>query len=163
MNHNELTGAAAALTDELRKAISELADVIRPLTNEELYVVVDPSTDNRDCHSIQTILTHVVHSGFGYTNYIEKHLGSDKQRPSKTQLNTAAEYIQQLQAMADYCANFFSQHPDITMEETDNSKKILTGWGQQYDVEQLMEHAIVHVLRHRRQVEQFVKKLRNTA
>jgi len=26
-------------------------------------------------------------------------------------------------------------------------------WGQRYDLEQLLEHAIVHVLRHRRQIE----------
>jgi hypothetical protein len=36
---------------------------------------------------------------------------------------------------------------------------LLTGWGQHYDIEQMMEHAIVHVLRHRRQVEKFVEKI----
>ena len=32
-------------------------------------------------------------------------------------------------------------------------------WRQQYDVEQLFEHAIVHVLRHRRQIERFIQKM----
>lgn len=38
------------------------------------------------------------------------------------------------------------------MEEFDQAKKINTKWGQQYDVEQMLEHAIVHILRHRRQI-----------
>lgn len=39
-------------------------------------------------------------------------------------------------------------------------KKILVRWGQLYDVEQLFEHAIVHILRHRRQIERFLLILR---
>jgi hypothetical protein len=29
-------------------------------------------------------------------------------------------------------------------------------WGTRYDVEQLLEHAVVHILRHRRQIEKFI-------
>ena len=42
------------------------------------------------------------------------------------------------------------------LEEPANDKKMLVSWGQLYDIEQLMEHAIVHILRHRRQVERFM-------
>ena len=35
---------------------------------------------------------------------------------------------------------------------------INAGWGPTYDVEQLLEHAIVHVLRHRRQIEKFMHR-----
>ena len=33
---------------------------------------------------------------------------------------------------------------------------IQTGWGQTFDVEQLLEHAVMHVHRHRRQIERFL-------
>ena len=46
------------------------------------------------------------------------------------------------------------------MEEFEADKKILVRWGQLYDVEQLFEHAIVHILRHRRQIERFLLRLR---
>ena len=49
----------------------------------------------------------------------------------------------------------FNDYPNIELEETNNEKKILTKWNQQYDVEQLFEHAIVHILKHRRQIEKF--------
>ena len=34
-------------------------------------------------------------------------------------------------------------------------KEIDVNWSQGYDIEQLLEHAIVHLLRHRRQLERF--------
>ncbi len=33
---------------------------------------------------------------------------------------------------------------------------IQSRWGVRYDLEQLLEHAIVHVLRHRRQIEKLL-------
>ncbi len=61
--------------------------------------------------------------------------------------------------MFRYNVSFFDDHPDIALEEFDNDKKIKVRWGQKYDVEQLFEHAIVHVLRHRRQIERYIIKL----
>ena len=40
---------------------------------------------------------------------------------------------------------------------------IKTEWGQEYDFEQLLEHAIVHILRHRRQIERFLIKIKEAA
>jgi hypothetical protein len=34
--------------------------------------------------------------------------------------------------------------------------KMIVRWGPQYDLEQLLEHAVVHILRHRRQIEKFI-------
>jgi hypothetical protein len=39
------------------------------------------------------------------------------------------------------------------------AQKVLVRWGQRYDIEQLFEHAIVHVLRHKRQIERFLLKI----
>ncbi|HQW21967.1 MAG TPA: DinB family protein, partial [Bacteroidia bacterium] len=77
----------------------------------------------------------------------------------KKLLNSVSEYSEHLILMYEYCENFFQLNSDITLEEHDNSKKIKVNWGQQYDVEQLMEHAIVHILRHRRQIENFTRIL----
>ena len=47
---------------------------------------------------------------------------------------------------------------DINVDGLANNK-IITSWGQSYDFEQLFEHAIVHILRHRRQIERFLIKM----
>ena len=152
----KLTGTTKALLDEYKKAINELITVIKPLSNEEILIIKDDKTTNDSCRSIQTILSHVVHGGYGYTNFIENHYSNKKERRPKYFFKTADEYIQELKGMFDYCENFFEEHADIPLEEYDPSKKILTHWGQLYDIEQLMEHAIVHVLKHRRQIQRFV-------
>ena len=33
-----------------------------------------------------------------------------------------------------------------------------SSWGVRYDLEQLLEHAIVHILRHRRQIERLLQE-----
>lgn len=153
---NELTGTIRALLDEYRKAINELIAVIKPLTRDEIVIVRDSKTANENCRSVQTILTHVVYAGYGYTNFIENNLGHKKERRPKQLFETADEYSLELNGMFDYCENFFIEHPNIKLEEYDPSKKILTHWGQAYDIDQIMEHAIVHVLKHRRQIQRFV-------
>ncbi|HEX8369344.1 MAG TPA: hypothetical protein VF604_12440 [Pyrinomonadaceae bacterium] len=47
------------------------------------------------------------------------------------------------------------------MSEDQMSKIVIhSGWSVTYDLEQLLEHAIVHVLRHRRQIEKFLLLIR---
>lgn len=157
MSH-ELTGTIKALLDEYKKAIDELIAVIKPIGNKEILVLRDDKTSDQNCRSVQTILTHVVYAGYGYTNFIEKHLGAKKERRPRHFFDNADEYIADLKGMFDFCENFFVEHPGIELEELGHSKKILTDWGQAYDIEQMMEHAIVHVLKHRRQIQRFVSQ-----
>jgi uncharacterized damage-inducible protein DinB len=152
----ELAGTIKALIDEYKKAINELIAVIKPIDNKELLVIKDDKTTNENCRSVQTILTHVVYAGYGYTNFIENNLGEKKERRPKKFFENADDYIGELNGMFDYCESFFMEHPGIELEEYDASKKILTHWGQVYDIDQMMEHAIVHVLKHRRQIQRFV-------
>jgi len=152
----ELTGTIRSLLDEYRKAVEELITVINPLSSNEIILVRDHQTMNADCRSVQAILSHIVYAGYGYTNFIEKSRGSDKPRRPKLFHQEVQPYLDELVSMVDYCEDFFVQHPSIPLEEKDNSKKITTHWGQQYDVEQLMEHAIVHILKHRRQIRKMI-------
>jgi len=158
MSNNDLPRNITALLGEYKKALDELIRVIKPLDDIRLAVVVDHETTDPDCKSIQTVLTHVVRSGYGYTVYIENFLGHNKTRPERVTLSSADQYIDQLNAVFEYCLNFFRNNPNLAIEEMDNSKKINVDWGQQYDIEQLMEHAIVHILRHRRQIEHFIRR-----
>jgi hypothetical protein len=36
------------------------------------------------------------------------------------------------------------------------SVKFTTRWGEEFNFEQILEHAVVHILRHRRQIEKFI-------
>ncbi len=153
-------GAVGALLDEYERAIMDLQTVISPLTPHELTHIVDAETNDPDCLSIQTVLTHVVRSGYGYIVYIKKHLGEELDFFERIKLDSVAQYHNALAVMFKYNEQFFEDYPNIPLEELDNAKKLVTSWGQLFDIEQLMEHAIVHILRHRRQIEKFIIQLR---
>lgn len=155
-------GALGALLDEYEKAIHELSDVLSEIDTEELHRIVDYTTQDSDCVSIQTILSHVIQAGYNYTIAIENHyFNANKDYSSMVTFDCIREYQSALKQMFMYQAHIFDLNPKIQLEQKDPNLKMVVSWGQSYDIEQLIEHAIVHILRHRRQIERFVIKLRN--
>jgi uncharacterized damage-inducible protein DinB len=152
-------GAIGALLDEYERAVKELKSTISKLSTSELIEIVDFKTKDGDCKSIQTILSHVVRAGYCYVIEIRKSLGEDQRLVPRRKFESIDEYVQELDLMFAFNEKLFEDYPDIHLEENNNAKKILVAWGQSYDIEQLIEHAIVHVLRHRRQIERFILKL----
>ena len=152
-------GAIRALLDIYKKSLNELKTTIEGLCQEELINIIDRRTNDEDCRSIQTILTHIVQSGYTYVIEIRKWLGEDIAYQEKKTLTTVEAYKLALNEMFDFTEQLFIEYPDITLVTYDISKKIYVRWGQTYDVEQLMQHAIMHVLRHQRQIEKFKREL----
>jgi len=149
------TGAVGALLDEYERALDDLKRVIETIPDPALPFVIDAQTTNADCRSVQSVLAHVVSSGFGYATSIHNHQGHQLARPAKVPRPTIREYLDDLDRVFEFTARVFAELQDADLEQLDDSRKIKTGWGQLYDIEQLTEHAIVHVLRHRRQLEKF--------
>lgn len=149
-------GAVGALLDEYERAMYELIDVILPLSATTLQKVRDPHTKHADCRSIQSVLTHVVRAGLCYEIEIRRMLGEKLEYAERKLLDNSEQYREALTGVIHSAEKLFEDYPDMPLEEYDNSKKIKVAWGQLYDVEQMMEHAIVHVLRHRRQIERWL-------
>lgn len=152
-------GAVGALLDEYERAISELKDTISTLDEKSFKVIVDNETLDKDCVSIQSILLHVVNSGYGYAIRIRKQfadtLGKDREN---IEINTPHVAYRELEDMFAYTLETLENKSNITHEDILNNIMKVT-WGQSYDFEQLIEHAIVHILRHRRQIEIFKLKI----
>ena len=157
---SERIGESGAILDEYEKAIAELKDVITPLSSTDIQQVVDTQTKDKDCVSIQSILTHVVESGYTYVIEIRKWLGEKIDYRKRIYLTTAEEYRNAFDEMFAFNEQLFVDHPNLKFVECDREKTIIVRWGQNYDVDQLMEHAIVHILRHRRQIENFIPRLK---
>ena len=159
MNTEKNKGAVNALLDEYGKAIQALQTVLQSTNTTQLVAIADPDTNNTDCLSIQTVMAHVVRSGFSYCVYIRNSRGLPDTRPERIHRSAPGEYIADLNRVLDYTRETFTNIYDHELEEFDVAKKMHTTWGQDYDIEQIMEHAIVHILRHRRQVENFLIRL----
>jgi uncharacterized damage-inducible protein DinB len=149
-------GAIGALLDEYERALRDLKNTIAPLSSNQLITVADHQTTDEDCRSIQTILAHVVRSGYAYAVYIRNQQGENLAVPERQLLDSIAAYQTALDQMFFFNIQTFADYPNLPVETKEQALKIRTNWGQFYDVEQLMEHAIVHILRHRRQIERML-------
>lgn len=148
-------GAVGALLDEYERAVGELKNVISTVDRKNFVVIMDKKTKDPDCVSIQSILNHVVRAGYGYSDYIRKQFGDVlTERKETYELNTPEEACKELNCMLKHTADTLKNKSELTFEKMANNI-ITSGWGQKYDFEQMLEHAIVHILRHRRQIEIF--------
>ncbi len=125
-----------------------------------LIAIADNETTDPACKSVQTVLSHVVKSGYGYAIYIRRLLGNQTDFRDFVFHSSIIDYQKDLDDVFLFTTETFKNINDNQLEEPDNSKKMITSWEQIYDIEQLTEHAIVHILRHRRQIEKFKILLR---
>src|SRR4051812_20763189 len=147
-------GAIGALMDEYERAAAELARLVEQIPDDDFVRIVDSQTKDEDCRSAQTIMSHVVRSGYGYADYIRDQLFIPSTRP-EPRLLSRQEALEQLEAALRYTIETLDGRWKMSGEEI-SAIVIKTRWGAVYDIEGLLEHAIVHILRHRRQLEKFI-------
>lgn len=140
--------------DEYERAVFELGSLIEQIPEDDVLCVVDSQTKDEDCRSVQTIMSHVVRAGYGYADYIREQFSIASTRP-QNKILSRQESLEQLEAMLEYTAQTLEGRWEMTDEEILGTV-IHSRWGAMYDIEQLLEHAIVHVLRHRRQIDKFI-------
>ena len=149
-------GAVGALMDEYERAVAELSELVGKVGDDEFEIVRDRQTQDEDCRSIQTVLRHVVRAGYGYASRIREAFGTESQRP-EVPLGSGLESRNQLAEMMAFTEATLADKWELPDEQM-QAVQIKAPWGPTFDFEQMLEHAIVHVLRHRRQIERFLSE-----
>ena len=106
-------------------------------------------------------MSHVVRAGYGYADYIREQFSIASTRP-ENKLLSRQESIVQLEAALLYTVQTLDGRWEMSDEEITGTI-IISRWGVRYNVEGLLEHAIVHILRHRRLIEKFIWQGKITA
>lgn len=148
------TGAMGALMDEYERACTTLTQTLQGLPESDFTKIFDVNTEDKNCRSIKTIMNHVLVSGYAYADYIRAAFGLRRGPHIKT-----LQRVSDVQGAMSRMLRYTSQSLEGKWELTDDeivATRIHTRWGVTYDLEQLFEHAIVHVLRHRRQIDHFL-------
>ena len=159
MKSKNQKGVIGAILNEYKNVLEDLKNNISDISDSDLVLISDTKTANNDCVSVQSVLTHIILCGTYYLTMIDIHRGNaDSPWPSRVYYDTADEYRSALDKLYNNTEKFFEDIPNSEMAQFNPDKKIITFWGQYYDYEQLMEHAIVHVSRHRRQIQKFKLK-----
>jgi uncharacterized damage-inducible protein DinB len=147
-------GPVGAMMDEYERASGELIQILEGISDEEFDRVRDTQTQDEDCRSIQTIMRHVVRAGYGYANYMRTYWKKEPVVRWDEPVRRADTPAEMRKALA-YMVETLEGHWEMTDQECTEMKMVVR-WGPTYDFEQLFEHAIVHILRHRRQIERFL-------
>jgi uncharacterized damage-inducible protein DinB len=153
-------GAVGAMMDEYERAVFELQAIVQNISGEEFTRIADAETRDEDCRSIQTIVSHVVRAGYGYANYIREQFAMNAE-PFEPKQIAHQEVSDEINKMLAYTVATLDGKWEMSDEEI---MKIVihSRWEPIYDLEQMLEHAIVHVLRHRRQIEKFLLKFQDS-
>ncbi|TDD98765.1 DinB family protein [Flavobacterium cellulosilyticum] len=147
-------GAIGAMTDEYEKALLELKTVLQTISNDR-FLVKDDSKET-DFKSIRNITLHIVNSGYVYSNYIRKSFGK-KIKLNEIEINSVEEALYHLDKMFQYKIDTFENKWLLSDEEMMKTR-IHTSWTK-YDLEAIIEHSIVHILRHRLQIQKEITKI----
>lgn len=147
-------GAVGALMDEYERAVGELAPILDAISDDDYTLIRDTETNDDRCRSIQTVVTHVISAGYGYAGMLRESWGIIRIGRWHEAFGRA-DAATRLKEMLEYMGETLDGRWNLSEEEA-CSLQIRSDWGQVYDFEQLFEHAIVHVLRHRRQIERFL-------
>jgi hypothetical protein len=156
----ERPGGLGALVDLYERAFWELGETIRPLSPREFEFPYNPTSPDPECVSIRGITEHVVSSGYSYGLYLRDALGRPAARPEVT-LPTVERAITALGEVLAFTEASVS--PDWHRPEAElNAFVIRSRWGQVFDLEQMLEHAVTHAERHRRQIVKLLRNARST-
>jgi len=160
---NLLQGGLGAILDVYKKASEEFISVLGNVSSDDFVKIVDAKTSDEDCRSIQTITRHVIRSGYGYANYILNALNIfvDTTDANKMTIENIKDAADEIRKMLKFNIHNLYELNREKIEENMFSLKFTTRWREEFNFEQILEHAIVHVLRHRRQVGKFIAALKN--
>jgi len=153
MNKTFRPGAIGALMDEYERVALELKNLLSTITQEEFLKIYDPLTADENCRSIQTIMKHVVAAGYRYADQMCKFLNLPVTNHS-FHIYNVVHAVEELEKVVQFTAGVVVNNYRMTREEIVATRQEVR-WGL-YDIEMMFEHAIVHILRHRRQIEKFL-------
>jgi len=153
-------GALGAVMDLYEQEVSIFLKMINDKVKSEYWdVVVDEDTKDPDCKSIQTICQHIVGAADHYVDLMKK--AEDKEYemlPIEIELPSKATFEPRLEKALEKQREHFKDRWNMSDNEIEGLT-IKTGWGNYMDPETLMEHAVVHIMRHHRQILRFVAAL----
>lgn len=152
-------GFIGALLDEYQKAIEEYKAVLRTLSPQQFTAIADPVTEDKNCVSVQSVTQHVLGAGYGYLFLIAKQFGDmPYERRKEFNVESIESACTELDAMIKHSEERLTTKAGLSEAEI-FPNIIKAPWGQNFDIDQLLEHAVMHIIRHRRQIEIFKTKL----
>jgi uncharacterized damage-inducible protein DinB len=114
-----------------------------------------PETDDPNYASLQALLLHVLRAARGYMTWMCEKLGLEDPEIA------SAPDIEHVEREAErYLAHLLERwrHPLSIVEEKRFDEMHQTRWGGTLSIEAMLEHAVVHPMRHAFQIEELMER-----
>jgi hypothetical protein len=153
--HPGLGGPFAALLDEMARASEDFCRTVEKVP-AELFVRERPSEDP-DTVSVRAVCAHVIRAAYGHVNYIRRARRMEVLSPLPPE-RYGPEGPQDVRLLLHEALLYVEAGLEGLAEVPEAEVAAMTfpaRWGPTYDPEMMMEHAVLHLLRHRRQLERW--------
>lgn len=149
------SGPLRATLDEYSRAIKELEKIFIALP-QETYESKTQLSD-KTFADLRDIMAHVIGAAHVYVDYLNDAIDKTDRGPQTHDYSydTPTAAMQSVWEAFSRMVVMLGRIKDYS-EGQQARHKVTTRWGTEYDIEQMLEHAIVHILRHRRQVERWL-------
>jgi len=150
-------GALGALMDLYEQEAGLLLETIKEkMPAGDWEVIKDTETKDDDCKSYQTICQHIIEAAKYYIDWLQKAENPNYEtKEIKVSLTQKSDFEPQLRAVLKQQATYFENRWSMSDEEIE-AIKVKTGWGFILDADTLLEHAVMHIMRHHRQILKFI-------
>jgi hypothetical protein len=142
IHHAGLSGPFGALMDEYARAAEDFCRVVESF--DLLRFDAERPSNNPNTISPRAICLHVIGAAHRYAHYIRKALG--------------VEFVERYEADPARLHSPRDVRGLLLLKATEQEIQALSfavRWGPRYDPEMILEHAVCHLLRHRRQLERW--------
>ena len=155
IRHPGLAGPFGALMDEYARAAEDFCRVVEGFDLAR-FDAERPSS-NPNTVSARAICLHVIGAAHRYAHYIRKARGVDfveRYDADPAQLRSPQE-VRMLLAEGILLTEETVEPLLNAAEREIQALSFVVRWGPRYDPEMILEHAVCHLLRHRRQLERW--------
>ena len=155
IRHPGRPGPFGALMDEYARAAEDFCRVVESF--EPTRFAAPRASNNPNTTSARAISAHVCSAAHRYAHYIRKARGVDfveQYALDESRLGSP----QDVRGLLAEGMVFTEATVEPLLNATDEQIQALSfavRWGPRYDPEMLLEHAVCHLLRHRRQLERW--------
>lgn len=155
LRHPGLYGPFGALMDEYARAAEDFCRVVEGFDLARFEA--ERPSNNPNTVSPRAISLHVIGAAHRYAHYIRKARGVnfvERYEADPTQLRSP----QEVRTLLTEGILLMEETVEPLLNATDEEIQALSftvRWGPRYDPEMILEHAVCHLLRHRRQLERW--------
>ena len=155
LQHPGVAGPFGALMDEYARAAEDFCRVVEGVSPERF--TRERESGDPDTRSIRAVCLHAAGAAHRYADYIRRARGAAEEVPfvfPSERLTSPLDLRAAMREGLQYTEQALEGLYEASEEEF-TALKFHVRWGPVYDPEMILEHAIVHLLRHRRQIERW--------